>query len=50
MDSSRVKVKKEIKEDTIESFDFPIKNETKSDFKLRVEKREKRQFRPSNWP
>ena len=40
MDSSSVKVKKEIKE---ESFDFPIKNETKSysNFKLKVNKERK---------
>ena len=41
MDSSSVKVKKEIKEETIESFDVPIKNETKSNFKLGVKKERK---------
>ena len=42
MDSSTVKVKKEIKEETtIESFDIPIKNETKSNFKLEVKKERK---------
>ena len=38
MDSSSIKVKKEIKQ---ESFDFPIKNETKSNFKLKVKKERK---------
>ena len=38
MDSPSVKVNKEIKE---ESFDFPIKNETKSNFKLKVKKERK---------
>ena len=41
MDSSKVEVKKEIKEESIESFDFPIKNETKSDVKLKVKKERK---------
>ena len=41
MDSSTIKIKKEIKEETIESFDFPIKNETKSNLKLEVKKERK---------
>ena len=41
MDSSKVEVKKEIKEENIEAFDVPIKNETKSNFKLKVKKERK---------
>ena len=41
MDSSKVEVKKEIKVENIESFDLPIKNETKSDIKLKVKKERK---------
>ena len=41
MDSSNVEVKKEIKEENIESLDVPIKNETKSNFKLEFKKERK---------
>ena len=36
--TKKVEVKKEIKEETIESFDVPIKNETKSDYNFVVKK------------
>ena len=41
MDSFKVEVKKEIKEESIESFDVPIKDEAKSNLKLDVKKERK---------